>query len=298
MPLDSLSIETHSARSFSAADTSSVAGNVKATMSYATMSSEFIRDTTQEANRLGQCCIKPLPKKISARALVVGKGRFGSGLFQGVSSASARGYAGVEVDHMSAKAFCTLSAHSMAEMLKPYKFLMYAGYNLRAQVAKLSEAMPLASPDATLEILDFTNPEPGAWDGDDVGAAYGLKMTLDARDPAAERFGVRRIASTSRHDRRDARDVRNGTRVATHGQGLATAGHPAAGIVTQGVPSVRGRRGRAERGRVELVGGRGTKFGGGCSRRGDGGEGVRTSSGAGVRNGERRRLDGLRGASG
>ena len=158
MPLDSLSIETHSARSFSAADTSSVAGNVKTTMSYATMSSECIRaDTTQEANRLGQCC-KPLPKKISARALVVGKGRFGSGLFQGVSSASARGYAGVEVDHMSAKAFCTLSAHSMAEMLKPYKFLMYAGYNLRAQVAKLSEAMPLASPDATLEILDFTNP--------------------------------------------------------------------------------------------------------------------------------------------
>ena len=99
-----------------------------------------------------------------ARVLVVGQGRFGSGLFQGVSSASVRGYSGVEVDHMSAKAFCTLSVNSMAEMLKPYKFLMYAGYNLHAQIAKLSEAMPLASPDATLEILDFTNPEPGAWE--------------------------------------------------------------------------------------------------------------------------------------
>ena len=139
-------------------------------------------------------------KKNFARVLVVGQGRFGSGLFQGVSSASVRGYSGVEVDHMSAKAFCTLSVNSMAEMLKPYKFLMYAGYNLHAQIANLSEAMLLASPDATLEILDFTNPEPGAWDGDDIGAAYGLKMILDARDPHAKPFAVWKVTEVRQMD--------------------------------------------------------------------------------------------------
>ena len=97
------------------------------------------------------------------------------------------------------------------------------------------------------------------------------------------------MTDPSRHDRRDARDVRNGARVTTHGQGLASAGHPATGVVTKGVLAVRGRRVRAARGRVELVRGHGAKFGGGGSRRGDGGEGVRTCSCAGVRNGEQSR---------
>jgi hypothetical protein len=126
-------------------------------------------------------------KYSSTKIIVIGKGRFGNAIAQGLRGGFVENEDGTrawcEVVQVSATSFTLLSVSEMADELIGMTFAVYCGTKLSEYAGKLSSAIQVAtslSSGTTLEFVDFSNPDP-ALEKPDVTGAIDLWAALNTQ---------------------------------------------------------------------------------------------------------------------
>jgi hypothetical protein len=123
----------------------------------------------------------------SNKIIVIGKGRFGNAIVQGLRGGFVENEDGTralyKVVQVSGTSFTSLSVSEMADELRNAAFVVYCGKKLSEHAGKLSSAIQLAttlSSGPTLEFVDFSNPDP-ALEKSDVTGTIDLWVALNAQ---------------------------------------------------------------------------------------------------------------------
>ena len=128
-------------------------------------------------------------KNASNKIVVVGTGRFGNAIAQGLRAGFVENEDGsrasCQVVQVSATRFTLLSVSEMADELRNTAFVVYCGTKLSEHAVKMSSAINVAntlSLGPPLEFVDFSNPDP-ALEKPDVTGAIDLWVALNAKAP-------------------------------------------------------------------------------------------------------------------
>jgi hypothetical protein len=126
-------------------------------------------------------------KHFSNKIIVIGKGRFGNAIAQGLREGFIESEDGTrawcKVVQVSATSFTSLPVSEMADELKDTAFVVYCGKTLSEYAGKFSLAIQLAitlSLGPALEFIDFSNPDP-TLEKADVTGAIDLWVALNAQ---------------------------------------------------------------------------------------------------------------------
>jgi len=119
------------------------------------------------------------PKIFTGQVVVIGTGRFGNGVAQGVRESYVQISDGkmlkVNVDQVSCTQFMALDVEDMADKLAGSDYVCYTGIFLPQYAGKLARAMQMAASmnaSAPLEFMDFSNPDPTIEESDVPGALH------------------------------------------------------------------------------------------------------------------------------
>jgi len=132
--------------------------------------------------------------------LVIGKGRFGSGLAQGITSDP---YGTCEVMHLSGREFAGYSIDQMTSVFTKCSSVAFCAYDLHKICDRIAAAMIQTRPDDnSIEFLDFTNPDPGGWQDQDIATALRLRNQLDGsfavwKVTECDQFDVANVAGST-----------------------------------------------------------------------------------------------------
>jgi len=104
-------------------------------------------------------------KKASIKVVVIGKGRFGNAVAQGLRESAIKHDNGTltsveKVTHLSARTFTSLTVDRMADKLAGAAYIAYCGTKLQNYAEKIASAMKYSTDAALPEFIDFSNPCP------------------------------------------------------------------------------------------------------------------------------------------
>ena len=140
-------------------------------------------DTTEGTNYSNYSVVDDENTK---KILVIGKGRFGSACAQGLKDAyievgTDASLVQSNVSLVSATRFMSSDLSSMIEEIADCEFVVYCGTQLPNHSSKLARAMreakKMSEGEATMEFIDFSNPDP-VYEKHDVSGAIDMHLAL------------------------------------------------------------------------------------------------------------------------
>jgi len=185
-----------------------------------------------------------------AKVVVIGSGRFGSAVAQGLRASFVKQSNGslipVSLVHVSARRFVSLSISDMADKLSGVSYVVYCGTKLQDYASRLADAMKEAQfqnngmeSTHTLEFIDFSNPDP-VTEADDVAGAVTLWKELNSDGVGPEHWKLWKITEVGSLDVCDAENSSSDAFV--YGNGISNGEVPQLmmpGIVWKSAPTAK-----------------------------------------------------------
>jgi len=163
-------------------------------------------------------------KKVSVKVVVIGKGRFGNAVAQGLRESVIKLDDGTlapvnTVAHFSARTFTSLTTARMADKLQGAAYIAYCGTQLQNYAEKIAAAMKYSPDTGRAEFIDFSNPCPVNETDDVGGSIYMWNALRGPKSSVGNNWKVWKITEVGSLDMADAEFCM--TEAIVYGNGIA-----------------------------------------------------------------------------